>query len=123
MGPNPQNPLAKKQHHMLVPVLQNEVPPRPPLAHKQPLDVVLVQHTVLGSPQPEKHKSCAYLGKPTQPHTKLAVVTAMDFLEYPPALPGSPEPQQHIREPDPPAPHISTMAQPAAGGFQHNPLQ
>jgi hypothetical protein len=56
MGPKLQNPLALKQQNMLVPVLQNDVPPRPPLAHKQPLDVVLVQHTVLGSPQPEKHK-------------------------------------------------------------------
>jgi hypothetical protein len=47
----------------------------------------------------------------------------MLFLEYPPALPGSPPPQQHIRDPDPPAPHISTMAQPVAGGFQQKPLQ
>jgi hypothetical protein len=57
MGPNLQNPFAPKQQNMLVMVLQNEVPPRPPLAHKQPLEEVLVQHTVLGSPQPEKHKS------------------------------------------------------------------
>lgn len=44
--------------------------------------------------------------------------TAIVFFEYPGAFPGSPNPQQHIREPLPAAPHISIVSVPQPGDLQ-----
>jgi hypothetical protein len=49
------------------------------------------------------------------------MVTLTVLEEYPPGLPGNPNPQQHILAPDPPAPHISMVAVPVPGDIQHTP--
>ena len=119
-----QNPFAAKQQYGDAPVVQNEVPPRPPCEHIQPVPISLdLQHTCVDSEHPLKHKVSALLHDlPAVPQVIEPVVTLNDLLEYAPELPGKPIPQQHIFAPLPPAPQTSKTTAPAVGAHQQPQL-
>jgi hypothetical protein len=115
----PQKPLATKQQYIDGVVEQIEVPPLPPSAHMQPLAKVVHQQSIVGSEHPLKHIEPALPQlKPKHPLTVDPAVTLIVLLEYAPAFPGIPAPQQHILADEPPAPQISIEAVPLAGATQ-----
>ena len=120
-----QKPAALKQQYGPAVVEQIELPPFPPCAHIHPLvyphrSRAFRHCKYVGKLHPEKQRSCARHDIPGQAQICVLQNTANVFLEYPGAFPGSPKPQQHIREPPPAPPHISIVSVPQPGDVQHH---
>jgi hypothetical protein len=118
-----QNPFAKKQQYKLGDDEQKVVPALPPCVHIQPFDDELTQHTAECELHPLLQRPSAFPHDlPTHPQDRFPLITLKVFLLYAPVLPGNPPPQQHILDPLPPAPHISSVTAPDPGAIQQNPL-